>query len=91
MYKIDHAPAAEREPEKLIKRVSRSDYEAIETAIDGLAHDPRPQGHRKVIGTPYLRIPVGRRYRVIYYIHEGQDVITILRIARRYEGTYWRP
>ena len=88
MYKIDYAPAAERELEKLIKRVSRSDYEAIEMAIDGLTHDPRPRGHRKVLGTPYLRIPVGRHYRVIYYIHESQDVVTVLRIARRSEGTY---
>lgn len=90
MYKIDYAPAAERELEKLIRRVSRSEYEAIETAIDGLARDPRPQGHRKVVGTPYLRISVGRRYRVIYYIQEERGVIIILRVARRHEGTYRR-
>jgi len=88
VYRIDYAPSAEREMGKLIKRISRSDYDAIERAIDGLARDPRPQGHHKVIGTSYLRIPVGNRYRVIYFIHENQDIITILRVAKRDEGTY---
>lgn len=42
MYQVEFRPAAQRELEKLAKRMSAADYEALEAAIDGLASEPHP-------------------------------------------------
>ena len=88
MYRIEFRPVAWRELEKLEKRMSGADYEALEAAIDSLANEPRPRGCRKVTDTAYLRIKVAPAYRVIYQVEDVERKVTIIRVAKRAGPTY---
>ena len=88
MYQVEFRPAAWRELEKLSKRMSAADYEALEAAIDGLASEPQPQGCRKVTNTPCLRIKAAQDYRVIYQVRDVEQKVVIIRVAKRTESTY---
>lgn len=55
----------------------------ILTALEALAHDPRPNGCKKLKGHENTyRIRVGD-YRVIYEVHDGKLLVYVLRIADR--------
>jgi mRNA interferase RelE/StbE len=56
--------------------------------ILGLAEEPRPPGSAKLAGTSFWRLRVGDM-RVVYLI-DGDDLVVILRVARRAESTYRR-
>ena len=52
-------------------------------AIDALASDPFPHGHRKLVGSEAkYRIRVGD-YRVVYNVENQELVIFIIRIGHR--------
>lgn len=83
MYRIEVSPAADRDLEKLKKRIQRADFERLRAAIRGLAENPRPPGVRKIEGAERAyRIRVGA-YRVVYEVYDEGALVLILRVARR--------
>ena len=88
MYRIEVAPVANRQLEKLKGRIGSQDFERLQEAVVGLAEEPRPQGVRKIKGEERAyRIRVGN-YRVVYEVYENGKFVLILRVVRRSETTY---
>ncbi len=88
MYRIEVSPAADRDLERLKKRIQRHDFERLRVAVSGLAEEPRPPGVRKIRGAERAyRIRVGD-YRVVYDVYDKQDLVLILQVVRRTETTY---
>jgi mRNA interferase RelE/StbE len=86
--KLVVSPAADRDLERLKKRILRDDFERLRTSIRNLAGEPRPQGVRKIRGTENtFRIRVGS-YRVVYEVCDDEDLVLILQVTRRTEATY---
>ena len=90
MYDIEVTLAADRDLERLTRRIQRRDFERLREAIRDLASNPRPQGVTKLRGVEdAYRIRVGA-YRVVYDIHDDRALLVILKVARRTEATYRR-
>ena len=88
MYRLEVSPATDHDLEKLKQRIRRRDFEHLQTAIRGLANEPRPYGVRKIKGAERAyRIRVGN-YRVVYEIYDSENLVLILQVARRTETTY---
>lgn len=88
MYRIEVSPAADRNLERLKRRIQKYDFERLRVAIRGLANEPRPHGVRKIEGSERAyRIRVGN-YRVVYEIYDDEKLVLILQLARRTETTY---
>lgn len=88
MYRIEVAPAAERDLDTLKQRIRRRDFERLRIIIGNLVNDPRPLGARKIKGAERAyRIRAGV-YRVIYEVYDKEKLVLILRVARRTEATY---
>lgn len=88
MYRLEVSPAADRDLERLKKRIRRQDLERLRSAVKIMAWEPRPQGVRKLEGAERAyRIRVGS-YRVVYEIYDSEGLILILQVARRTETTY---
>ena len=87
MYRIDFKPAAVRQLRKMARRITRSDWERLEGAIDDLGATPRPSGAVKLSGTDFYRLRVGS-YRVIYIVDDQERRVTITKVARRSAATY---
>ncbi|MEO7714333.1 MAG: type II toxin-antitoxin system RelE/ParE family toxin [Gemmatimonadaceae bacterium] len=78
-YHISIDPAAVRELKKLPAKVRQ----ALASAIDALADDPRPDGARKLSGSrSSYRIRVGD-YRVLYRITDKELLILVVKVAHR--------
>jgi mRNA interferase RelE/StbE len=78
-YRVQLAPAAERELRKLDPPARRR----IQAAIDLLANDPRPPKAAWLVGRPIeWRVRTGA-YRIIYEIHEDRLVVLVLRAGHR--------
>jgi mRNA interferase RelE/StbE len=88
VYRIEVAPAADRDLDKLKGRIRKQEFERLKTAVRSLAGEPRPHGVRKINGaeTAY-RIRVGS-FRVVYEVYDKDDLVLILQAARRSETTY---
>lgn len=87
-YRIEVAPAADRDLQKLQDRVRRQDFTRLSNAIDKLVIKPRPHGVRKIEGAgAAYRIRVGD-YRIVYDIYDDKRLIVILMVSRRSETTY---
>jgi len=88
VYRIEVSPAADRNLERLKRRIQKYDFERLRVAIRGLANEPRPHGVRKIEGSERAyRIRVGN-YRVVYEIYDDEKLVLILQLARRTETTY---
>ncbi len=88
MYRLEVSPAADRNLERLKRRIQRFNFERLRTAVRSLADDPRPHGVRKIEGAERAyRIRVGD-YRVVYEIYDKEGLVLILQVARRTETTY---
>ena len=88
MYRLEVSPAADRDLERLKRRIQRRNFERLRTAIRSLADHPRPRGVRKIEGAERAyRIRVGD-YRVVYEIYDKESLVLILQAARRTETTY---
>jgi len=88
VYRIEVAPAADRDLEKLKGRIRRQDFERLREAVNSLATEPRPQGIRKIKSAERAyRIRVGN-YRVVYEVYDSDKLVLILQVARRSETTY---
>ena len=83
-YLLEVSPAAQRQA----RRVPRNDARRIRNALRSLADDPRPIGSVKLRGfDDAWRIREGE-YRIIYEIHDDEQRVMVLKIARRNESTY---
>jgi mRNA interferase RelE/StbE len=84
-FRVDLAPAAQRQLAKLPPGVSAS----LRGPILALALDPRPPGSTKLSGSELWRVRVGD-LRVIYAVDDGARLVVVVRVARRSESTYRR-
>ena len=82
-YMVKLRPSAQRELDTLPEQ----DYQIIEKVISALEQNPRPVKVKRLAGSALWRVRV-RRYRVVYAINEADQVVTIVRVARRKEDTY---
>lgn len=80
MYEIRLHPEAVRG----FRRLHGVMRDRIETAIDGLAADPRPRGATKLAGRDDFRVRVGD-YRIVYAVDDAQRLVLVARIAHRRE------
>jgi mRNA interferase RelE/StbE len=64
------------------------DFERLRNAVRSLAEEPHPRGVSKIRGADKAyRIRVGN-YRVVYDVHDGDNLVLILQVVRRSETTY---
>ena len=82
MYEVVLSRRANREFNKL----SLTEQERIEAALDKLNNKPRPPGVRKIYGNIY-RIRSGD-WRIIYAVFDKDRLVLVGRIIRRAEDTY---
>jgi mRNA interferase RelE/StbE len=81
MYRV----LLERAVEKDLNRLAAQIHGRIITAIQTLAHDPRPPGCRKLAGSKNdWRIRVGD-YRVVYEIADEIRIVRVNRVRHRRE------
>lgn len=79
-YAVYTSSRADRDLEKL----PAADRQRILEAILALGDDPYPAGSTKLRGRDGRRIRVGD-YRALYLVDEGQQEVTVLRVAHRRE------
>ncbi|HVT18318.1 MAG TPA: type II toxin-antitoxin system RelE/ParE family toxin, partial [Thermoanaerobaculia bacterium] len=78
-YRVELRPAAVRDLRKLEPAIRRR----IASAIDQLAHTPRPPGVEKLQGQENrYRVRVGE-YRVIYQIEDRVLLVLVVRVGNR--------
>jgi len=88
VYRLEVSPAADRDLNRLKKRIQRHDFERLRVTIRSLADEPRPRGVRKIRGAERAyRIRVGS-YRVVYEVYDSENLVLILQVVRRTEATY---
>ena len=80
MHEVRIHPEAVRAFRRLRGRVR----DRIESAIDGLAAEPRPHGAVKLAGRDDFRIRVGD-YRIVYAVDDTDRLVLVARIAHRRE------
>lgn len=84
-YTIELIPKARRQ----LRDINKHDRHAllrIKARIDGLAHNPRPYGVKKLSGAESLyRVRVGD-YRIIYEIQDKTLVVLVVKVAHRREA-----
>ena len=76
-----------RAAQKHLDALSGHEYEIIAKAISALQQEPRPRGVKKLADGGLWRIRVGR-YRVVYAIDDRENLVIVVRVARRAEDTY---
>lgn len=82
-YRVDIAPAAQRDMKKLWKSLPKKDVNAISKAITSLENDPRPANAKKLSGGESLyRLRVGN-YRLIYQVRDSVAIVLVLKLADR--------
>ena len=84
--RVELAPAAQRQ----LRRLPPGDAARLRGPILALAIEPRPPGVVKLAGTDFWRLRVGD-LRVIYFVDDPENVVVVLRVARRSESTYRHP
>jgi mRNA interferase RelE/StbE len=72
----------EREPRRVLRRLSKDLLQRIRAAIRALADDPRPRGCIKLTGHDLWRIRVGD-WRITYAIKDDQLIILVVEISPR--------
>jgi mRNA interferase RelE/StbE len=77
-YRIEIAPAAERQIRKLEVEVRRQIFEKLQT----LGSNPRPVGVEKLTDTGLYRVRVGD-YRIIYDIEDKVTRVLVLKVGNR--------
>jgi len=76
-----------RPAQKELDAFSGRDYKMLARAISGLEQNPRPPGVKKLAASGLWRVRL-RRYRIVYAIDDENKLVTVVRVARRKEGTY---
>jgi mRNA interferase RelE/StbE len=78
VYKVELRRRVWQSLDKLPEKERR----VVITALETLEPEPRPRGVEKIRGTELWRIRKGD-YRVIYYIDDQEQTITVVRIGHR--------
>ena len=82
-HRVELTPGAQRD----LRRLPHQVQVRLAGPIQGLAQNPGPHGVRKMRGEERTwRIRVGQ-YRVVYDIHDDQELMVILKVDRRRETT----
>lgn len=81
MYRIELSRRAQRDLRK-IQRGNPRIFESVVQAIDGLSHDPYPEGHKSLGGREGYRVRIGS-YRVLYGVEEDRLLVEVLRAGPR--------
>lgn len=82
MYEVFLESSAERD----LKKLSSDDYDRVMPHIVRLAHNPKPVGCRKIVGsTNDWRIRIGV-FRVIYELDNKGKTVKVMRIKHRREA-----
>ena len=79
-YTVLILPSAQKQLNKLPNAIATR----IEDKMMELEQDPRPAGCKKLKGRDAWRIRIGD-YRVIYEIHDGRLIVTVITIGHRRE------
>lgn len=82
-YEIRLRRAAQKE----LDAISGRDYKMLARAVSGLEQNPRPPGVKKLADSGLWRVRIAR-YRIVYAIDDENKLVTVVRVARRKEGTY---
>jgi mRNA interferase RelE/StbE len=82
-YEIRLRRAAQKE----LDAISGRDYKMLARAISSLEQNPRPPGVKKLADSGLWRVRIGH-YRIVYAIDDENKLVTVVRVARRKEGTY---
>ena len=82
-YEVRLRQAAQKELDGL----TGQDYEAVAKAISALEQNPRPPKVKKLAESGLWRIRVGH-YRIVYAIQDEEQLVIVVRVARRKEATY---
>ena len=83
-YRVELAPAAQRQ----VRRLAPEDARRVREALRSLVGDARPAGSVKLTGFATVwRVRAGR-FRSIYDVDDGEGGLMVLRVARRDERTY---
>ncbi len=78
IYRVDITSSAERD----LKKLSSSVAKRIGQHLLKLGEQPRPKGSKKLRGSPFYRLRVGK-YRVIYEVVDAEKRVLILHIKHR--------
>ena len=76
-----------RPAQKELDAFSGRHYKMLARAISSLEQNPRPPGVKKLADSGLWRVRIGR-YRIVYAIDDENKLVTVVRVARRKEGTY---
>ena len=76
-----------RAVQKQLDDLPQPDFEAMANAISALTEEPRPSRVKKLADSSLWRVRVGR-YRVVFAIDDKNQMVTVVRVARRREDTY---
>lgn len=69
--------------DKQLQQLPRHAFSAALNAIIALAHNPRPAGVKKLVGSRRdWRIRIGE-YRIIYEIDDTAKTVTVLQVGHR--------
>lgn len=82
-YEIRLRRAAQKELDASFGR----HYKMLARAISGLEQNPRPPGVKKLVDSGLWRVRIAH-CRIVYAIDDANKLVTIVRVARRKEGTY---
>ncbi len=83
MYRVELS----RQAQRYVQQLPPSVQARIIGITRSLALDPQPRGHKKLVGTRYLRIRAGD-WRVVYGVLDREHVVVVVKIVRRSESTY---
>ncbi len=78
MYKL----RIEKSALKTLEKIDEPYYSKIKTVILSLAHNPRPQGYKKLKGRDGFRIRVAH-YRIIYDIFDTILSVDVIDLGHR--------
>ncbi len=76
-----------RAAQKELDGLHGQDYEAAAKAVSALEQNPRPPKVKKLAESGLWRIRVGH-YRIVYAIQDEEQLVIVVRVARRKEATY---
>lgn len=83
-YRVEFAPAAERELRKISPKLGKRDKKRLAQCIDSLADDPYAEVSRKLIGAEIYRIRSGN-YRIAYTVRSRKLLVLVLKVGNRKE------
>ena len=78
MYQV----VIEKQVQKQLAKITPPNYLKVVSALQDLAHNPRPQGYKKLKGRQGFRVRFGD-YRIIYNINDNILTVFILAIGNR--------